>query len=130
MGKTVNLSLRIPEELHVKMKILAAVQNKNMSELFISWLEKQNVSIPDFNTKPKTQKRKSTKTTKRKDENPDADEQAIKVKILKYKADGLSLQKIADALNADEIPTLRGASSWKKGTIDGLLRKWNKGANG
>jgi hypothetical protein len=43
--------------------------------------------------------------------------------ILKHKAAGLSLQQIADALQADGIATMRGAS-WKKGTVDGLLRKW------
>ena len=120
------MTLRVPEELHVKMKILAAVQNKNMSELFISWLEKQNVTVPDFSIKAKPQKRKNVKTGKaviRKDQNPDADEELIKVEILKHKEAGLSLQKIAEALEADAIPTLRGGQ-WQKGTVDGLIKKY------
>jgi len=46
------------------------------------------------------------------------------MKILKHKENGLSLQKVADALNNDGVPTLRGGTAWRKGTIDGLLRKW------
>jgi len=123
MGKTVNLSLRVPEELHLKMKILAAVQNKNMSELFISWLEKQSVTVPDFATKAKPKKRKTGKAGVRKDQNPNADEEIIKKSILKYKASGLSLQKISDQLQADGMPTIRGGK-WQKGTVAGLVKKY------
>jgi hypothetical protein len=121
MGKTVNLTLRVPEALHTKMKILSAVKGENMSSLFCGWLEKQKVSLPDFG-EPEI-KRKTVKTVKRKDENPNADEQVIKAAILKHKEAGLSLQKIADALDADGIPTLRGGK-WQKGTVDGLLKKY------
>ena len=123
MGKTVNLTLRVPEELHKKMKILAAVRGENMSSLFCGWLEKQKVNIPDFD-EPKA-KPKTVKTGKRKDANPDADEQVIKAEILKHKKAGLSLQKIADALAADGVPSLRGGQ-WRAGTVDGLLKKWRE----
>jgi len=36
-------------------------------------------------------------------------------------AEGLSLQKIADRLNADGVPTLSGKGRWQKGTIGNLL---------
>jgi Recombinase len=129
MSKTVNMTLRVPEELHRKMKILSAVKNQSMSELFIEWLQKQKVSIPEFEVeKPKrktvkTSKPKSGKAVKRKDENPDADEELIKAEILKHKENGLSLQMIADALQADGIETIRGGD-WQKGTVDGLIKKW------
>ena len=124
MGKTVNLTLRVPEGLHKKMKILAAVKGENMSSLFCGWLEKQKISMPVFD-EPEI-KRKTVKTVKRKDANPDADEELIKEAILKHKAAGLSLRKIAEALIADEIPSLRGGK-WRPGTIDGLLKKWARG---
>ena len=122
MGKTVNLTLRVPEGLHKKMKILAAVKGENMSSLFCGWLEKQKVSMPVFD-EPEI-KRKTVKTGKRKDANPDADEELIKEAILKHKAAGLSLRKIAESLIADEIPSLRGGQ-WRAGTVDGLLKKWS-----
>ena len=125
MGKTVNLTLRVPEGLHKKMKILAAVKGENMSSLFCGWLEKQKISMPVFD-EPEI-KRKTVKTGKRKDANPDADEELIKEAILKHKAAGLSLRKIAEALIADEIPSLRGGQ-WRSGTVDKLLSKWARGA--
>jgi hypothetical protein len=36
-------------------------------------------------------------------------------------AEGLSLQKIADGLNADGVPTLSEKGRWQKGTIGNLL---------
>ena len=123
MGKTVNLTLRVPEGLHKKMKILAAVKGENMSSLFCGWLEKQKISMPVFD-EPEI-KRKTVKTGKRKDANPD--EHVIKAEILKYQKDGLSLREIAEALIADGVPTLRGGQ-WRSGTVDKLLSKWARGA--
>jgi Recombinase len=37
------------------------------------------------------------------------------------KAEGLSLQKIADRFNRDGVPTLSGKGRWQKGTIGNLL---------
>ena len=36
-------------------------------------------------------------------------------------AEGRSLQKIADQLNAEGVPTLSGHGRWQKGTIGNLL---------
>jgi len=129
MGKMVNLSFKVPEEVHKKLKVISALSGQSMSDIVIDFVKKQKVSIPIFEDMPqKPERMKPTKTVKRKDENPDADEEVIKAEILKHKDAGLSLQKIADAMNADDIPTLRGAPGWKKGTVDGLIRKWSKDA--
>ena len=131
MIKTVNLTLRVPESLHTKMRILAAVKQQNMSALFCEWLEKQTVTMPDFVKQPitvKTVKREAVKTVKRKNANPEADEEQIKTAIIQYQAEGLSLQKIADRLAKEDIPSLRGGQ-WRKGSVDGLLRKWAKAAD-
>ncbi len=37
-------------------------------------------------------------------------------------AEGLSLQAIANRLNAEGVPTLSGKGSWQKGTIGNLLQ--------
>jgi hypothetical protein len=137
MGKIVNLSFKVPEEIHKKLKVISALSGKSMSDIIIDFVKKQKVSIPAFDDKPektkvvqveilnvKPEKTKSIKVGIRKDQNPDADENLIKEEILKYKADGLSLRKIADALNDAAVPTLRGAPQWAYGTVDGLLQKY------
>jgi hypothetical protein len=127
MGKMVNLSFKVPEDIHKKLKVISALSGKHMSEIIIDFVKKQKVSIPTFDNKPeKTKPTKTVKTGTRKDQKPNADEESIKTEILKHKKNGLSLQKIAHALNEKGIPTLRGGSEWAKGTIDGLLRKWAK----
>jgi hypothetical protein len=133
MGKVVNLSFKVPEEIHKKLKVISALSGKHMSEIIIDFVKKQKVSIPTFDDKPektkstkpiKTEKQKSIKPVKRKDQNPDADEELIKVEIKRHKANGLSLRKIADALNDAGIATLRGAPQWTYGTVDGMLTKY------
>ena len=124
----VNLSFKVPEEIHKKLKIISVLSGKSMNEIIINFVKKQKVSIPSFDEKP--EEKKPTKTKKpsiRKDQNPDASEEQIKAEILKHKKAGLSLQQISDTLQADGIETLRGGI-WKKGTVDGLLRKWAKNA--
>ena len=129
MGKQVNLSFKVDEEVHKKLKILSAVSGKAMSDIVVDFIKSQKVDVPVFDDTPKPKKtakpRKPTKPGKRKDQNPNADEEVIKAAILKHKQAGLSLQKIADALAADEIPSLRGGQ-WRAGTVDGLLRKWDR----
>jgi hypothetical protein len=124
MGKIVNLSFKVPEEIHKKLKVISALSGKPMNDIIIDFVKKQKVSIPTFDEKPeKTKPIKTKKTGIRKDQNPDADEEMIKVEILKHHKAGLSLRKIAAALEADAIPTLRGGQ-WQKGTVDGLLKKY------
>jgi len=54
---------------------------------------------------------------------PDGDGQrtAVLKRLRAMQAEGLSLQKIADRLNADGVPTLSGKGRWQKGTIGNLL---------
>jgi hypothetical protein len=126
MGKLVNLSFKVPEEIHKKLKVISVLNGKPMNEIIIDFIKRQKVSIPSFDEKPeKTKPIQTRKPGIRKDQNPDADENRIKAEILKHKENGLSLQKIADALNDAEIPTLRGGAKWVKGTVDGLLKKYS-----
>jgi hypothetical protein len=54
---------------------------------------------------------------------PDSNSQrtAVLRRLRAMQAEGLSLQKIADRLNADSVPTLSGKGRWQKGTIGNLL---------
>ena len=49
------------------------------------------------------------------------DKTEILRRIRALRASGLSLQPIADRLNADGVPTLSGRGSWRKGTVGNLL---------
>jgi Recombinase len=49
------------------------------------------------------------------------DKRSIVQRLRDLQAQGLSLQKIADRLNSDGVPTLSGKGRWQKGTIGNLL---------
>jgi hypothetical protein len=130
-----SLTLSIPMDTHEKLGVLSALSHKSKTQIIIELIDKQKINIPEHMLTPgkastpkhmKASKPETVKTVKRKDQNPNADEGLIKVEILKHQQAGLSLQKIADALNAAEFPTLRGGAEWAKGTVDGLLRKWGE----
>jgi hypothetical protein len=46
---------------------------------------------------------------------------AVLQRLQALQAEGLSLQKIADRLNNEGVPTLSGKGRWQKGTIGNLL---------
>lgn len=48
---------------------------------------------------------------------------AILQRLRALQAEGLSLQAIANQLNADGVPTLSGRGQWQKGTISNLLKE-------
>ena len=127
-----SLTLSIPMDTHEKLGVLSALSHKSKTQIIIELIDKQKINIPEHMLTPgkastpkhmKASKPETVKTVKRKDQNPNADEELIKVEILKYKESGLSLREIAEALNGAGVPTLRGAE-WAKGTVGGLLRKW------
>ena len=46
---------------------------------------------------------------------------AVLQRLRALKAEGLSLQAMANRLNAEGVPTLSGKGRWQKGTIANLL---------
>ena len=46
---------------------------------------------------------------------------ALLMRFRTMQGEGLSLQKIADRLNSEGVPTLSGKGHWQKGTIGNLL---------
>jgi hypothetical protein len=48
---------------------------------------------------------------------------AVLQRLQALQAEGLSLQKIADRLNNEGVPTLSGKGQWQKGTIGNLLKE-------
>lgn len=54
---------------------------------------------------------------------PLSDKAAVLAQLDAWKAAGLSLQAMADRLDAAHVPTFRGKLGWSKGTIGNLLAK-------
>lgn len=50
-----------------------------------------------------------------------ADRPELAERINALKADGLSLQQICDRLNAEGVPTARGAAEWRKSAVQAIL---------
>ena len=48
--------------------------------------------------------------------------------LTRMQVQGLSMQKIADRLNADGVPSLTGRGKWQRGTIGNLLAEAKEGA--
>jgi Recombinase len=46
---------------------------------------------------------------------------AVLTRIRRLKAQGLTLQAIAERLTAEGVPTLSGTGRWQRGTIGNLL---------
>jgi len=121
MSKTVNLSLKVPQEIHQKLKVISALSGKSMSQIIIDFVIRQKITIPEFdektiNIKPE---RKKTITT---------DEEAIKATITTCRDKGMSYQQISDKLEADGVSTLSGKGSWNKSTVAKLVKKWKNTA--
>jgi hypothetical protein len=51
---------------------------------------------------------------------------ALLSRLRTMQAEGLSLQKIADRLNHEGVPTLSGRGTWQKGTIGNMLAQGNE----
>ena len=63
-----------------------------------------------------------------------ADNPELRDRIARMRADGMTLQQIADRLNADGVPTVRGGAKWRPSSVQaaaGYRRPPRKGsANG
>ena len=121
MKETISLTVKVAPEIHDKLKILSVVQKRTMSEIISTFVEKQPFVVPDYMNAGAKRKTVRTGTQKA----VSVDETAIKEKALALKADGLSLQKIAEALEDAGLPTKKGGP-WNRGKVGSLMRKWEK----
>ena len=54
---------------------------------------------------------------------PSSTPTAVAARIRTLRQEGLSLQAICDALNADEVPTPRGGATWRPTSLRAILRE-------
>ena len=125
MENLVNLSFKVPEEIHKKLKVISALSGKSMSDIIVDFVISQKISIPNFDNIGKKTKSRKTKTTKPKSNiNPDYDKEAVKEKILSLNAAGSNPADIARTLEAEGILTATGLSEWNRGTISNMIKGW------
>ena len=122
MVEYVSVSIRLPVEIHTKLKLMSAVSSKPMNELIIKWVESQKVQIPGYVKEDEPQRAKPAK--RQKVQTSSADEEEIKRSVLAWKEEGLSYQAIADRFTEQGVSTVSGRGSWNKGSVSNLLKKW------
>jgi hypothetical protein len=117
--KTVTVTLRVPPEIHQKLKVISALRNVSMTDIVVDVVDKMKVSTPAF-MEPGGKKPAKKKVPKRKG----SSEETIKPLVMDMKAQGLSLQKICDALKDKGLLTKTGLTTWKKGTVTRMIQRW------
>jgi hypothetical protein len=118
--KTVTVTLRVPPEIHQKLKVISALKNVSMTDIIVDVVDRMKVKTPGF-MEPGSQKpvvptgRVST-------------EEEIRPIIMRLHAEGKSLQGICDALIAQGLPTVSGKGGWKKGSVTRMIQRWESDA--
>ena len=121
MVEYVSVSIRLPVEIHTKLKLMSAVSSKPMNELIIKWVESQKVQIPGYVEADKPKRDKPAK--RQKVQTPSADKDEIRKMLIALKDDGATYTEMAEKLNDDGISTLSGKSLWSKSTVANMFRE-------
>jgi hypothetical protein len=120
------LTLRIPQGIHTKAKILGAINNQSITKLFIDLIEKADLKYPDFE---KTETVKTIKAKKRKKPSKpttDTDKGKLERRIVELKSQGASQGAIAKMFTEEGLPTLKGGTVWNQGTIGTMIQRLKK----
>jgi len=121
MMKTVNLSLKIPEDAHQKFKVYSFLVGKSMSEIMVDYIKTLEVQMPKLKGKSKPKKEKGNTPVKK---SRTKDDSQTKERIIALNAEGLSLGEIGKKLEAEGIKTATGNTSWQKTVISRMLKRW------
>jgi len=116
-----SLTLKLPAETHHKLKMIAASNNKSMTDVIIDFVEKTNIKIPSFMVGGKKSVSNVTMLT--------ADKEEIKKSILAWRAENVPYEEITKRLIEQGTPTMSGRGSWKKGSVQRFYKKWTKADN-
>jgi hypothetical protein len=119
-----SLTLKLPKETHHKLRMIAASNNKSMTDVIIDFVDNTNINIPSFMVGGKKQVENVNKPVKFA-----ADEEEIKKSVLSWRAEGMSYQQITDKLIEQGTPTMSGRGSWKRGSLMRFYKKWAKADN-
>jgi hypothetical protein len=120
------LTLRIPKDVHTKIKILGAIDNKSMKQVIVDLIRKAELQYPDFEKAGTAKTIKAKKRKKPSKPVSDVDMEKLKSRILKFSHDGVSRGQIAKQLTDEGIPTLKGGNVWHRGTIGNMLDRWKQ----
>ena len=116
-----SLTLKLPAETHHKLKMIAASNNKSMTDVIIDFVDNTNIKIPSFMVGGKKSVSNVTMLT--------ADKEEIKKSILAWRAENVPYEEITKRLIEQGTPTMSGRGSWKKGSVQRFYKKWTKADN-
>jgi hypothetical protein len=137
MEKIVSFTVKVPVSVHKKLKLIALLSEKSMTDVLIDWVNRTTNVIPDILVKPSNPVKpgkphnpvtpvKPKMIVRKKHTQAVIDE--INKTLLKYDRDGLSLQQITNKMIELGLPTVSGRGKWQKGSVDRQLKKL-KGGN-
>jgi predicted DNA-binding protein len=116
------LTLRIPEEIHSKLKIIAAIKKKPMRDLVVEMIEEYDQRYKNDNQYAKFFDHAAiNKVEMEPSQKIDKEHQAYEY-IYNLRNTGCSYRQIADALNNDNIPTLSGRGKWHAQTVYNFIK--------
>ena len=119
-----SLTLKLPAETHHKLKMIAASNNKSMTDVIIDFVDNTNIKIPSFMVGGKKSVANANKPVKFA-----ADKEEIKKSILAWRAEKVPYEEITKRLIEQGTPTMSGRGSWKKGSVQRFYKKWTKADN-
>ena len=115
MGKMVTLSLKVPEETQIKLKIASTLTGQSMASMISDFVNTLHIDIPEFLGKKTTVKKEIKKKGM-------YDPEKVKERVLALKDENLTYGKIAERLDAEGIATRQGGS-WSSATVSNLYRR-------
>ena len=115
MGKMVTLSLKVPEETQIKLKIASTLTGQSMASMISDFVNTLHIDIPEFLGKKTTVKKEIKKKGM-------YDPEKVKERVLALKAENLSYPKIAKRLDAEGVATRQGGL-WSSATVSNIYRR-------
>ena len=146
MEKIVSFTVKVPVSVHKKLKLIALLSEKSMTDVLIDWVNNTTNVIPDILVKPSKAvkagkpsnavtpvKPGKSKMIVRKKAVKDDIQKSLPsyginrdktiTRIMKMHDEGLKPYSIAKTLNAEGIPTLRGGKKWGEATVKGIIKR-------
>ena len=131
MADIVGLTIKVPEHVRDKLKMIALSEHTTVTKLVVDWVDTLQMNMPVYATSSnKPVIKKSGKVVVYKSGKVDEDKKAEIIKrIMSMDADGVKGFTIAKTFNEEGIPTFRGGVQWRDSTIKGIIKreKTNKG---
>lgn len=115
MGKNeTSLTLKIPPEIHRKLRIMAAVNGRSMTSELVDLITNAKMKMPVFDDLLQKEDKPAKKTEVSKEE--------IKKMLLSWKDQGVTYSAMAEKLKSAGYSTFSGRGIWDKTNVANVFR--------